>query len=364
MKQIPISDLKPGMLTATPVYSPNRQLLYEAGTILTAQMISHMRFYSVAFVQIAEESSESYILDSLAHKKTNFADTRSQKIQRSPEYKIFSKKFHRNVDSLKTALNDCILRSAELNTTQLLEETLDLFAAHSTTISMFDMLHNLRQIDDSTYAHSINVAIISRMIGMWMNYSSEDLDVLTLCGMLHDIGKCYVSNKIISKPAKLTPEEYSEVKKHTLYGYKLLKPMKLDNRIKNAALKHHERCDGSGYPLGLKSNKIDDFSAIVAIADVYDAMTSDRCYRAGLCPFEVIAQFEQEGLQKYKPQFILTFLERIANTYVNNDVMLNDGTKGEIIFINKRLTRPTIRTESQEFINLEERLDLYVQAII
>lgn len=364
MKQILTADLKPGMVTASRIYSPKGQFLYEAGSTLTAQMIAHLTYYSISSVQIAEEPVESrYFRDRLRQQHPS-AETRAQKIQSSKEYKTFSRKFDQNISSLHSALNDCILRSKELDTKQLLSETLTLFSTHTTTISMFDMLHNLRQIDDSTYAHSINVALISRMIGIWLGYSEEDLDTLTLCGMLHDIGKCCISNQIISKPAKLTPEEYSEVQKHTLLGYELLKPMQIDERIKKAALMHHERCDGTGYPMQLKDTDIDDFAAIVSIADVYDAMTANRCYRAGLCPFEVIAQFEHEGLQKYKPRFILTFLNRIANTYINNNVRLNDGTIGEIVFINKRLTRPTIRIDSERFINLEERLDLYVQAII
>lgn len=364
MRQILTADLKPGMVIAMRIYSPKGQFLYEAGSTLTAQMIAHLTYYSIPSVQIADEPVESKYFRERLQKQYPPVETRAQKIQRSKEYKAFSKEFDQNISSLHSALNDCILRSKDLDTKHLLGETLSLFAAHTTTISMFDMLHNLRQIDDSTYAHSINVALISRMIGIWMNYSDKDLDLLTLCGLLHDIGKCCVSSQIISKPAKLTPEEYIEVQKHTILGYELLKPMELDERVKNAALMHHERCDGTGYPMQLKDSEIDDFAAIVSIADVYDAMTANRCYRAGLCPFEVIAQFEQEGLQKYKPQFILTFLNRIANTYIHNNVRLNDGTVGEIVFINKRLTRPTIRTVSEEFINLEERLDLYVQAII
>ena len=127
---------------------------------------------------------------------------------------------------------------------------------------------------------------------------------------------------------------------------------------------HHERCDGSGYPFGLYASDIDDYSSIIAVADVYDAMTADRCYRLGLCPFEVIAQFEQEGLQRYKPRYILTFLEHIAHTYLHNRVLLNNGQTGEIIFINKRLTRPTIQIAPSRFINLEEHPELYIQAII
>ena len=129
-------------------------------------------------------------------------------------------------------------------------------------LSIFDMLHNMRQIDDSTYAHSLNVALIARMLGEWMSWPEEDLETLTLAGLLHDIGKCMISPEILNKPALLSPDEYEEVKKHARYGAEILENQPIDKRIVLAALMHHERCDGSGYPLGLTTNDIDDFAKI------------------------------------------------------------------------------------------------------
>ena len=149
-----------------------------------------------------------------------------------------------------------------------------------------------------------------------------------------------------------------------MIGYNLVKNLDIDQRVKNAVLLHHERFDGKGYPLGLTGSEIDDFTSIVSIADVYDAMTANRCYRDGLCPFEVITIFENEGLTQFNPKYILTFLEHIANTYINNEVLLSDGSAGKIVLINQKLTRPTIQLDNGSFINLENRLDLYVQAII
>lgn len=169
-------------------------------------------------------------------------------------------------------------RTDPIDQAELLSESVGLFGKQSTTISIFDNLHNMRQIDDSTYAHCLNVSIISRMFGMWLKYSDEDLDVLTLAGLLHDIGKCKIPNAIISKKGKLTDAEYEVIKAHAQLGYDILKDQPLDERIKNAALMHHERYDGTGYPNHLVGKEIDDMAAIVAIADVYDAMTSDRCY--------------------------------------------------------------------------------------
>ena len=127
---------------------------------------------------------------------------------------------------------------------------------------------------------------------------------------------------------------------------------------------HHERCDGSGYPMGLTMEEIDDYALIIAIADVYDAMTAARSYRAPLCPFEVIAEFEKDGLQKYKPKYILTFLENIANAYQNNRVMLSDGTSAHIVLLNhRRLSKPLVQLDDGACIDLEKS-PLYIKAII
>ncbi|MBD8962995.1 methyltransferase domain-containing protein [bacterium] len=111
--------------------------------------------------------------------------------------------------------------------------------------------------------------------------------------------------------------------------------------------------------------EIDDLAKIIAIADVYDAMTANRCYRKGLCPFEVIATFEKEGLVKYDSKYILTFLNRIIDTYICNSVLLNDGTCGKIVLMNqKALSRPVIHTITNEYIDLTKHPELYIQAII
>ena len=315
MKIVSINNLKPGMVISEDVFSYHGQCLAKQNTPVTLQLIEHLKFYQIASVSIFPE---------------NHGD-----------------------------------RNSSTMTARRLETySLTLFGENSTTISMFDMLHNMRQIDDSTYAHSVNVALICRLIGKWKNFSEKDMDTLTLCGLLHDIGKSKIPNEIIGKPGKLTDSEYEEIKKHPVIGYNMVKNLNIDQRVKNAVLLHHERFDGKGYPLGLTGSEIDDFTSIVSIADVYDAMTANRCYRDGLCPFEVIAIFEKEGLTQFNPKYILTFLDHIANTYINNEVLLSDGSSGKIVLINKKLTRPTIQLDNGNFINLESRLDLYVQAII
>ena len=127
---------------------------------------------------------------------------------------------------------------------------------------------------------------------------------------------------------------------------------------------HHEKCDGSGYPYGFSSDKITRFAQLVAIADVYEAMTSNRSYRDALCPFRVITHFENDGLLKYDPGFLLTFLENVVNTFLNQKVRLSNGLEGNIIYINPiALSKPTVQI-GEKFIDLKLVDDIEIAAII
>lgn len=358
------SNLKEGLIVAEDIYSKAGQRIIPANCALTQQMILHLSYYGITEIStlssgdIPLETQKAIII------KKQVEENFKNKIESSEEYKIFEENYKRNIDIIEKNFNDIILKNTDIDEPNLITETIRLFDNNYTTYSLFGMLHSVKKIDDSTYAHCINVAIICRLIGTWLNLSRDELDHLTMAGLLHDIGKCKVPEDVLLKPGKLTAQEYELIKMHTNFGYVILRNQPIDERIKNSVLYHHERFDGSGYPDGLNGEQIQDFAAIVSIADVYDAMTSNRVYRGALCPFDVIANFEKEGLGKYHPKYILLFLEKIADSYINSDVLLSNGQMARIILINNRkLTRPVVQI-GDDFINLEERPDLYIEAII
>lgn len=134
--------------------------------------------------------------------------------------------------------------------------------------------------DSYTYTHSINVALLSRLIGKWMKYGKNMQDSLMFAGLLHDIGKMKIDKNVLNKPDKLTDQEFEKIKQHSVYSYELLqlnKDIPLD--VKVGILMHHERMDGSGYPYGVCNENINDIAKVLAIADSYDAMISERPYQ-------------------------------------------------------------------------------------
>jgi putative nucleotidyltransferase with HDIG domain len=355
MKRVLTKDLIPGMVTAENVYTISGQLILPENLKLTDKMIIRLEFYAI------EEIS---VVDDVEQEVPKPVSLYREKINNSPEFKKFRETFFENVEYFQNSINRVINRITPIDTYSLLTNTINLFSSNLTTIGIFDMLHNMREYDDVTYHHSMSVGIMCNIFGKWLGFSKEDTEVLTLAGLLHDTGKIMMPDNIIKKPDRLSVTEYEIIKTHPFQGYNLLKGEDIDERIKNAALMHHERCDGSGYPGRLVSSEIDDFAKIVAIADVYDAMTSARVYRGPLCPFDVVHIFELEGLRKFEPKYLLPFLERIVNTYMNNDVLLNNGETGRIVMINQLyLSKPVIKTETG-FIDLSTEPELYIVKIL
>ena len=360
MKRIRTSDLVPGMTTAEDVYSYNNQLVVPINTVLTDKMITRLEFYSVLAVRVQDE-----VVSHTDEISPFDLPSYSERIKASKEFKEFEKTFIATTENFKQNLRSIVDDRAPINTEELFDHISSLMAAQSSTISIFDMLHNMRQYDDMTYAHSINVGLVCNVFAKWLKLPPSEVEKLTLCGLMHDIGKLVVPDKIIRKPDKLTPNEYNIIKTHTLQGYKILKEYEnISDDVKEAALMHHERCDGTGYPLGLTGDKINKYAKIVAIADVYDAMTAARVYRGPLCPFKVIGIFESEGLNKYDSHFILIFLEHIASTYIKNRVRLSNGMEGEVVFMNKTaLSRPMIQCRNR-FVDLSKETDIYIETFV
>lgn len=336
-------------------------------TVLTDKMITRLEFYSVLAIRVAEDGDfpDSPAAESTEPEIPLTNDIPySEKIKNSKEFKEFEKHYLKTAEKFEVKLNKIASGEEAINSKELMKTITDLIGVNSSSASILNMLHNMRQYDDFTYMHCINVSLLSNILGQWLGLNEHDLEILTVGGMLHDIGKLTIPDEIIHKPGKLSPVEYNIIKTHTVQGYKLLQPSPIDEPMKDIALMHHERCDGSGYPLGITADKISPYAKITAITDVYDAMTAARIYRGPLCPFKVIGIFEAEGYQKYDSKFILTFLEHIAESYMNNRVKLSNGKEGDVVFMNKNaLSKPLIQCGT-EFIDLAKETDIYIETFV
>ncbi len=357
--QIMLHKVTLGMTLAEDVYK-GTQLLMQKGTVIDNEALNILRYSSI--VSVAVYGKDMNVRDTPSVEPPK--QTHSERIRESEPFKIFEEHFQESTKEFSYRLTDIATKNSDVDIDSLFESANEIMAGETNTYHLMDILSNIRYFDDSTYAHSLNVAMLANILGRWLHMSEKDLKLLTVAGMLHDIGKVLMPPELIKKQGALTSEEYAIIKKHPIEGYNLLKSKNVDEIICRAALLHHEKCDGSGYPIGLKKEKIHDIAKLITIVDIYEAMTANRCYRAGLCPFDVIRMFEDEGYTKYDPKYLVPFLHGISDTYLHNTVLLNDGRKGEIIMTNpNHASRPGIMSGSS-YIDLRQQSELNIIAIL
>ncbi len=357
MSRIDTDKLKAGMVVQSDVYNYNDQLILPEGMVLNERAIDKLRSTGVTSVIIKDDAGT---VPTPEETENSYA----ARLRATPEFKKYKEDFESTVQVMSQSMADVVTKNAPLEADKLVNEAISILHPPGGDINVFDMVHNMRQYDDITFAHSLNVGLICNVFAGWLGLNEDEIRLATECGIFHDIGKLTIPEEIIKKPGKLTDAEFAIVKTHPAEGYKILMKYDVDDHVRNAALMHHEKCDGTGYPLGIKGDAIDYYAKLVCIADVYEAMTANRQYRDGLCPFTVIEAFEDEGLQKYDTGMIMTFLQKIVDTYMMNRVGLSNGMEGDIIFINKmRLSRPLVKCGDQ-YIDLSKEKDLKIQKLL
>lgn len=235
----------------------------------------------------------------------------------------------------KTVIDDCsILKTVE-------DIMSDIMSSRDTVVNVVD----IKNYDEYTFAHSVNVCMLAVLTGRSLGYSKKELMKLGMGAILHDIGKTQLPEDILNKPGRLTDKEFDAIKKHAEYGYEILKEQPgLSSEVAVIAYQHHERYSGEGYPLGLKKDMITDYAKITGIADVYDALTSDRVYRKGYAPHEVYEMLAGQGNTSFDFNILKAFLDNIAVYPVGTILRLNTGEIAGVTKVYRGIThRPVVR---------------------
>ncbi|WP_096202874.1 HD-GYP domain-containing protein [Bacillus sp. FJAT-45350] len=228
-------------------------------------------------------------------------------------------------------------------------------------------LHHYCSKDEYLYHHAVSVAVLASFIGRKLNFTRGEWIQIGIAGAMADSGMAKVPVGILNKKGTLTSYEYEEVKKHPIYSYKMLKGVTgVTENVLRAVLQHHEREDGSGYPLGTNGKKIHAFSQIVAVADVYHAMSSERKYRTKQSPYRVLESISKDHFGKFQHSVVHTLLNGLLNFSIGTKVRLTNGEEGEIIFVNQQEpTRPMVKLLNTEVIlPLANEKQIHIEEVI
>ncbi len=347
MKKIQTSDLQQGMYIAEDIYS-NGVLIIAKGLKLRSEHVYYLRYESdYNYIRIYESDDED---DGIRGK------AKVEKVN-------FDGKYKEAVNSVKD-----IFLSTRFGGKLIydeIEEIVDIFIEELD--NNFDMSYKIWQIynsDDYTFEHSVQVSIYVMLCGHWLGMSIDEIKELSTAGLLLDLGKCNVPDDILNKPDVLTEEEFKVIRTHPTIGYMLLSNTnKYSSAILCGVLQHHERRDGSGYPYGLIEDDIHPYARLIAIADVYAAMTSDRAYAKAESPFFVIGKLHNRECGGLDPFYTKVFVENMISHFLGTKVRLSNGKIGKIIFVEKLYPDKPIVETDEGLINLSENQDIFIEHI-
>ncbi|MDH4127247.1 MAG: HD-GYP domain-containing protein [Spirochaetota bacterium] len=342
--EVIVKHLKPGIVLASSTYDKNGNLVHPAYTPFTQNDIESLIssgidkiFYTKFKKKLNTHSGQTLneYLDNQIYKGPRTITIESQKNAVSVMEKI--------VNKIK---ND---NEFDVHDARLLVENImnDLNNSDEQVINLLD----IQAFDDYTYTHSLNVGVIGMVFARKLKLHDDMVKKIGLGGFLHDVGKVKIPFEIINKDGKLTSDEYDIIKQHVTIGYKLIKnKTQVDDSVKQMILFHHEKLDGSGYPLGLKNNQIEDYIAIITIADYYDALTTERSYKKAFTPRETLhlimkksgIYFKSDIAHKFANEMFILFKE--SNFYtVGSYVLLNTNEIARVISKDYEFTsRPCI----------------------
>ncbi len=321
MRKVSLELLTPDMVLAKPVYHIN-SLLLKVGTSQLDRYIGSLTRLGITHLYVTDRISEDIVIE----------DTISQ------ETRLRCKEVLYTTMSLLTGQGildtDMLSESAD----EILEE---LLKNPGVLVSM----NEIGTSDDSTFNHSINVAIYAILLAKQLDYPMARIKKLAMGMLLHDIGKTMLDQKILYKPGRLTQEEFEHVKKHTILGYEVLKRNESITELSRIiALSHHERLDGSGYPYHIKGDEIHEFVRIASIVDVYDALISERCYHKKLSIYNAVSLLKEEAAGKLDADLLKLFVRCLAIYPNGTMVKLSDGTTGIVKCQNSEFPyRPVVR---------------------
>ncbi len=355
MRFVPVNYLRSGQRVGSDLILTQNMVLLRRGVVLNASIIHKVSSLGFQGIYIDDELSEGIDVEEVI----------------SHDLKVKTKK---EIESLFTSVkhNRPSTAKRHVSSIRALVENIVDEISHNRNV-MINVI-DLRTFDDYTYSHSLNVAVISAVIGTALKMNRAAVNELAMGALIHDVGKMFIGRDTLNKPDRLTHEEFEQIKKHSELGYKYLCDyFDISESSKIVSLQHHEKYDGTGYPSGISGEGIHKYSRIVCLADVYDALMSDRPYRKAMPPSEVIEYIMSGYNTMFDPEAVTALTRKIAPYPVGTCLMLSTGQIGIVVQNNESTSlRPVVKLivkgkPTNRFIDLSndrEALNITVKEVI
>jgi len=361
MPSLSVEDVKLCSKIIKDVITPLGGLLFAKGKVLLPRDMDILQAFLIQQVEVEGNDAET----KAGEPAKATAKTTSVKANAVVKDKS-STPLHDEYDKMLALIKNSY-RSVTAVTLPIFElrSQLEALIGHIKDYHVLKFVPRMLNEQDYNYHNAVLSALTSYKIAQWCNYPQKDWMQAAFAGLLHDIGNAKVDPMLLHKADRLNSEEKEEVRRHTTYGYQFLRNVTAINEgVRLAALQHHEKIDGSGYPLRLEGSQIHIYAKIVAVADIYHAMTRERAYKKAESPYIVLEQILKESFGKLDPIIVQTFIQKTTELYTGTQIRLSDGRTGEIIFTDRaNPTRPMVQVEGK-IVNLALERELNIKEII
>lgn len=330
MRLISTNVLKENMVIGRTIWNEAGHPLLQKNAVITEGIIQRLKHLNIKYVYI-----EDAISNGIEIEETVSPEVRNKAI------KHIQSSF-KQVREAKGKQASYLLDQQSKVIGAIVDELLTVISNNN---EMLMILSDAYIYDEYLYQHSFQVTMYSIAIAKELGYSYEDQRLIGIGALLHDVGKLVIPHEILKKPGQLTEEEFEEVKLHTRYGFDILRNLhSVSLLVAHCAFQHHERLDGSGYPRGLKGAEIHPFAKIIGVADVFDAITSNRVYRAKMLPSQALSIIEKSSGIGFDEMIVEAF-KRVIVKYPNGTVLqLSDMRRGVVAKQNPiNAARPFVR---------------------
>ena len=359
MREISITKVKPGQQLAQPVLSSLGGTIFNKGHEFTDKDYQILRAFLIQKVKI-ETVDENIVADDSKTKSVKQEES-SQKIEKRSKIEVAYLEVIKQTEKIFLHIEGGM-------TPQILEIRKFLIPFVQKALTKPSLVLDILKFSNSrSYMahHAVSVSILTSFLALKAGFPEKEIPQICLAGYLHNIGQLRIPPAILNKNMALTQEEFEEIQRHPVFGYELLrKTPGLSEGVILAALQHHEREDGSGYPHGIMAQDLHPYSKMISIVDIYYAMCSERAYKQAQSPFLVIEQLKNDSYGKLDPKYVYYFVELITSYLsIGAKVMLSNGVFGEVVYVDKnRPTKPMINCGG-EIINLQLTKEIYIQHV-
>ncbi|MEK5233071.1 HD-GYP domain-containing protein [Lysinibacillus sp. FSL K6-0232] len=314
MRLISIDVLKEGMVLGRTIWNEAGHPLLKKDVVINARIIQRLQQLNIHYLYIDDEISEGIEVE-----ETVPPTMRNKAISTI-------KSSFQSLDGCNPVNASYILDQQSKTIVSIVDELLSVVAGNDEILTI---LTDAYLFDEYLYQHSFQVTLYSIAIAKELGYSAEDLRLIGIGALLHDVGKLMVPKEILTKPGRLTSDEFKAMQMHARYGFDLLRNLhSISLLVAHCAFQHHERIDGSGYPRGLVDFEIHPFAKIIGVADVFDAVTTNRVYREKMLPSQGLAIVESGSGTLYDARIVKALKKAVVH-YPNGVILkLSDGRRG------------------------------------